>query len=439
MILKRIFIAAALILSFSAELFSQTDVELQLKKHVYALAADSLMGRYSGHKGEEIAYNYITRVLKESDITTLYNRTGQDFSFVSDKGDTLYSKNVVAIIEGYDPVLKNEYVLIGAHYDHLGYNKMQINGKESLQIYKGADDNASGVSILMEVAKDIKRESFNFRRSVIIAAFGAEEQGLVGSWYFTNRAFSYAENINLMINLDMVGKSGGENYPRVYTVLPGVELSTMLKDVSDLPAMISPKIIATDYFASDHQNFSKKGIPVALLTTGIHRDYHTPRDLPESLDYKSMASISRYVFELAKSAANQTRSLPRTAFAEDKQVPSSAGKDSSGRVYSTYDVDQAPSFLRGDQRQFLDKWVYDYIKYPQSAMNSGIQGRVIVEFIVEKSGEVSSVEVVKSVDDALDAEAVKVVKASPRWKPGIKGGVPVRVKISVPIEFKLKR
>ncbi len=438
MIVKRIFIAAALILSFSAELFSQTDVELQLKKHVNALSADSLMGRFSGSKGERIAYNYITGVLKESDIITLYDKTGQDFSFVSDKGDTLYSKNVVAIIEGYDPVLRNEYVLIGAHYDHLGYNDMQINGKESLQIYKGADDNASGVSILMEVAKDIKRESFNFRRSVIIAAFGAEEQGLIGSWYFVNRAFNYADKINLMINLDMVGKSGGENYPRVYTVLQGVELSTMLKDVSDLPAMISPKIIATDYFASDHQNFSKKGTPVALLTTGIHRDYHTPRDLPESLDYKGMASISRYVFELAKSAANQTRPLPRTAFADDKKTPS-AGKDSSGSVYSSYDVDQAPTFLRGDQRQFLDKWVYDYIKYPQSAMNSGIQGRVIVEFIVEKSGEVSSVEVVKSVDDALDAEAVKVVKASPKWKPGIKGGVPVRVKISVPIEFKLKR
>ncbi|OFY43223.1 MAG: hypothetical protein A2X18_09280 [Bacteroidetes bacterium GWF2_40_14] len=436
--LKRLFIAAALILSFSAELFSQTDVELQLKKHVNALTADSLMGRFSGSRGEAIAYDYLIKALKKSDITTLYNKTGQDFSFVSDKGDTLYSKNVVAIIEGYDPALKNEYVLIGAHYDHLGYNKMQIDGKESLRIYKGADDNASGVSILLEVAKDIRRESFNFRRSVIIAAFGAEEQGLIGSWYFVNRAFSYAGNINLMINLDMVGKSGGDNYPRVYTVLPGVELSTMLKDVSDLPAMISPKIIATDYFASDHQNFSSKGIPVALVTTGIHRDYHTPRDLPESLDYKSMASISRYVFELAKSASNQIRPLPRTAFADDKKA-SLAGKDSSGTVYSTYEVDQAPTFLRGDQRQFLDKWVYDYIKYPQSAMNAGIQGRVIVEFIVEKSGEVSSVEVVKSVDDALDAEAVKVVRASPRWKPGIKGGAPVRVKISVPIEFKLKR
>lgn len=438
MILKRILIAAALILSFSAELFSQTDVELQLRKHVNVLTADSLMGRFSGSKGEGIAFNYILQVLKESDITTLYNKSGQDFSFVSDKGDTLYSKNIVAIIEGYDPILKNEYVLIGAHYDHLGYNKMQIDGKESLQIYRGADDNASGVSVLMEVAKEITRESFNFRRSVIIVAFGAEEQGLIGSWYFANRAFNYTDKINLMINLDMVGKSGGDNYPRVYTVLPGVELSTMLRDVSDLPAMISPKIIATDYFASDHQNFSTKGIPVALITTGIHRDYHTPRDLPESLDYKGMVSISRYVFELAKSAANQTRPLPRTAFADDKQIPS-AGKDSSERVYSSYDVDKAPTFLRGDQRQFLDKWVYDYIKYPQSAMNAGIQGRVIVEFIVEKNGEISSVEVVKPVDDALDAEAIKVVKASPKWKPGIKDGVPVRVKISVPIEFKLKR
>lgn len=254
-----------------------------------------------------------------------------------------------------------------------------------------------------------------------------------------NRAFNFTDKINLMINLDMVGRSGGDNYPRVYTVLPGVELLTMLKDVSDLTAMISPQIIAKDYFPSDHQNFRSKGIPVALITTGLHRDYHTTRDLPENLDYKNMVSISRYVFELAKIAANQERPLPKTSFTGDKLIKTTTGKDSTSKVYSSFDVDKAPTFLHGDQRQFLDRWVYDYIKYPESAIKAGIQGRVIVEFIVEKTGELSSVKVVKSVDDALDAEAVKVVKASPKWKPGIKGGEPVRVKITVPIEFKLKR
>lgn len=434
---KRKLLTLALLLFIgSAELFSQTDIESALRKHVAALTADSLMGRLVGTKGEQIAAGYIFKILKDADITTLYPASGQDFSFVSDKGDTIHSKNIVAIIEGSDPVLKNEYVLIGAHYDHIGFNRIVVDGKEQIQIYKGADDNASGVAALLEVAKAIKGEAFNFKRSVIIAAFGAEEAGLMGSWYFVNRAFNYIDKVGLMINIDMIGRSGGVNVPSVYTVMPGVELATLLKDVSDLPAMITPKLFASDCFPSDHQIFSSVGIPVAIITTGRSRDYHTVKDVPESLDYSGMASITQYVFELAKSASNLLMPLPRTALSTDKKATENVSTDN---VYSTYDVDVAPTFLRGDQRQFLDKWVYDYIKYPKSAVEAGIQGRVIVEFIIEKSGEVSSVVVTKSVDDALDAEAVKVVKASPKWKPGMKSGAPVRVKLSVPIEFKLKR
>lgn len=435
---KRKFLILALLISFSAELFSQEDVESRLRMHVKTLTADSLKGRAAGTKGEGIAADYIFKTLTESDITSLYNRDGQDFSFVSDKGDTIKSRNIVAVIEGYDPALKNEFVLIGAHYDCLGQNKILIDGKETYQTYKGADANASGVAALLEVARQIRSESFNFKRSVIIAAFGAGEPGQMGSWYFVNRAFKYMDKVELMINLDMVGRSGGDNFPQVYTLLPGVELSTILRDVSDLPAMISPKIIATDFVRSDHHVFGSAGIPVAFVTTGRHRDDRTIRDLPENLDYRNMAEITRYVLELAKSAANLEKPLPRTVLSGN--VPEqSAGKVSTDKVYAVHEVDQPPTFLRGDQRQFLDRWVYDYIKYPKSAVNEGIQGRVIVEFIVEKNGEVSSVEVSKSVDDALDAEAVKVVKASPKWKAGMKGGVPVRVKLAVPIEFKLKK
>lgn len=421
--MKSKILALVLLLPFSAELFSQEKVESQLRMHVQALTADSLMGRAVGTKGEGMAADYICKMFEKSDITTLYGPSGQDFSFVGVKGDTIKSKNIIAVVEGYDPLLRNEYILIGAHYDHLGANKMVIDGKETTQIYRGADGNASGVATMLEVAKMVKDETFNFKRSVIFAAFGAGEPGQMGSWYFVNRAFNYTDKIDLMINLDMVGRSGGENYPQVYTVRPGVELSTLLKDVADLPVMITPKISATDYMRSDHQTFCTEGIPVVLVTTGRHKNNNSVRDVPEDLDYSSMAGISRYVFELAKSAANQ----------QEKRI------ENTGKVYATSDLDESPTFLRGDQRQFLNKWVYDYIRYPKSAIDAGIQGRVIVEFIIEKNGEVSSVEVTKSVDDALDAEAVKVVKASPKWKPGIKGGEPVRVKIAVPIEFKLKR
>ncbi len=109
------------------------------------------------------------------------------------------------------------------------------------------------------------------------------------------------------------------------------------------------------------------------------------------------------------------------------------------RVYTLYDVDKKPSFLNGGEEQFLNRWIYDYIKYPKAAIENGIQGKVIVEFVIEKDGSVSSVKVVKSAGDLLDAEAVKVISASPKWKPGMKGGEAVRVKMAVPVEFKLRK
>ena len=105
-----------------------------------------------------------------------------------------------------------------------------------------------------------------------------------------------------------------------------------------------------------------------------------------------------------------------------------------------YDCDQRPTFLNSaDPAQFLQKWVYQYLKYPDSAVRNGIQGRVTVEFIIEKDGKVSNVRVVKGVSDELDAEAVKVISASPKWKAGKVNGNKVRTSISIPVEFKLEK
>ena len=106
-------------------------------------------------------------------------------------------------------------------------------------------------------------------------------------------------------------------------------------------------------------------------------------------------------------------------------------------VYTQYDVDKKAQFLHGDERQFLDKWVYPYVKYPDSAVAAGETGTVIVNFIVEKDGRVSHVEVVRGVSDDIDDEVMKVISASPKWKAAQLKGTPVRVKISVPVEFRL--
>ncbi|MPM27281.1 hypothetical protein SDC9_73791 [bioreactor metagenome] len=397
------------------------------------LTADSLMGRGSATIHEYKAARYIEKVFANDGLELLYPHPGQDFSLLAAGNDTLRSQNVVAIIEGWDPKLKDEYIVIGAHYDHLGYNDLVVNGQEKRQIFRGADDNASGVAVLLELARLVKAESFNFRRSVIFVAFGAEERGMNGSWYFANRAFAHTQKISLMINLDMVGRGSGKEDIDVYTVLPHTQLETVLRDVADMPLMFLPQIHAKDYFPSDHQVFANLGIPVALFTTKLHGDYHTVKDTPDKLNYLTMEHLTQYLLNLSRTVANMDEMLPRTVLAEEF--------DNSGEkeIYSQVETDQRAAYMKGDERKFMDDWVYHYLRYPQEAIDLGIQGRVVVDFVVERDGTVTDAQVTKSVHHLLDAEALRVIMVSPKWKPATINGKPVRVKISVPVEFKLRK
>ena len=114
-------------------------------------------------------------------------------------------------------------------------------------------------------------------------------------------------------------------------------------------------------------------------------------------------------------------------------------KKQGDQVYTQNTVDKRATFLHGDEMQFLKRWVYEYIKYPDSAIQNGVEGRVIVEFVVDKKGKVTDVEIVRGVDEELDAQVEKVVLASPKWKPAQLRGREVSVRISVPVEFKLTK
>lgn len=432
----RFFISASLVLLSPLTLFSQNETTERLKKHVEILTSDSLMGRMAGTPGEKKASFYIHDEFTKSGIESLFDRNGQRFSFLSTFGDTISSQNVIGVIEGCDPKLRDELIIVGAHYDHLGFNKLSVNGKMVTQIFRGANDNASGTAVLIEVARELKRVSFDLKRSVMVIAFGASEASLTGSWFFIDNAATYRDKIKLMINIDQVGVSPGEYNPQIFTVLPSPELTALINSVSEKPAMMSPVIKTSDTFTSDHTNFVTHGIPVAMFTTALRKQLPTDKDVSETLDYEGMTDMTMYIASLVHDAANMELSLPATSLKEKKEE---GGEKGDNQIYTVYDVDKKPSFLNGGEKQFLDRWVYDYVKYPKSAIESGVQGRVVVEFVIEKNGEVSSVKVVKSVSDALDAEAVKVVTASPKWKPGMKSGAPVRVKMAIPIEFKLRK
>jgi len=410
-------------------------IEICLKENVAYLTDPARLGRGAGTPQELEAAKYLYRQLEKAGVVMLTPESGEDF-YIAMQGDTIHSRNVIGIVEGYDPKLKNEYVVVGAHFDHLGTSVLKKDGKDQLQIYYGADDNASGVATLLEVAKQVSAQHFLFRRSVIFALFGAEELGMVGSWYFLNRSFQEVDDIVAMINLDMVGRSGRDNRMQVFTADANVELMEIINALSGRALSIAPEYTPTDYFPSDHRLFYEKGIPVALFTSGVHRDYHTVRDTPDKLDYNQMERLSEYVFAMTEVIANREG---RIKAASRHNLEQNAEKKDGERIYTQNTVDQKATFLHGDEVQFLNRWVYEYIKYPDSAIRNGIEGRVVVEFVVDSKGKVKDIEIVRGVDEELDAQVEKVILASPKWKPARIAGREVSVRISVPVEFKLTK
>ncbi len=395
-----------------------------LRANVAYLTDFKLSGRTACSEGEKAAAGFIYDYLQSAGLMMTSPRSGDDFGIASGAaGDTLRSRNIVGIIPGYDPGLKGEYLLIGAHMDSPGY--------------PGADDNASGCAILMNLAKSISENKFMFGRSVIIAFFGAGEMNMAGSWYFLNRSFSEQDKIVAMIDLNTLGRSGGDTEFQVFAGLQGKNLFESIIAAGEQPFALAPKIVEKEPFASDYRNFYEKGIPVALFTTGFTKQRGSRHDTPDLLDYFQMMRISEYLYNLSLDLAN--RSLP--GIKETADVSSDDGRDNAaqGRIFSQRDVDRRATFMRGDERSFLKDWVYEYLRYPDSAIEQGIDGTVVVEFTVGKSGKVTDVKVQKGVDEALDAEAVRVIKASPKWSPATLRGEKVAVRIAVSVEFRLTK
>ena len=428
-------LSALLVLPCAVRAQSIDSVEINLKRNVAYLTDSARLGRKAGSAQELDVARYLHNQLEKAGVFMLSPEDGEDF-YLTVQGDTIHSRNVIGVVEGYDPKLKNEYVVIGAHYDHLGTSFLKRDGEDQLQIFYGADDNASGVATLVEVAKQVAAQHYVFRRSVIFALFGAEELGMVGSWYFLNRSFSEVDNIVAMVNLDMVGRSGRDNRLQVYTADANIELMGIINTLSGRALSIAPQYTPTDYFPSDHRLFYEKGIPVALFTSGVHRDYHTVRDTPDKLDYKQMESLVEYVFAMAQVLSDRDG---RIRAASSKRTMEEAPDKGEERVYTQEAVDKRATFLHGTEEQFLNRWVYEYLKYPESAIRNGVEGKVVAEFVVDAKGKVRDVEIVKGVDEELDAQVVKVISASPKWKPAQIKGREVSVKISLPVEFRLTK
>jgi hypothetical protein len=256
------------------------------------------------------------------------NKTGKPNSFelenitaeiqISKNTETVTGKNIIAVIKGSDPVLKNEYVVLTAHYDHVGVTR---NG----EINNGADDNGSGTVSLLEVAEAFSQMKKKPARSIVFAWVSAEEKGLIGSEYYCkNPAFPLEKTI-ANINLDMVGRSAEKETgpitdsekslagPNGIYIISGNEDSEISKIGNKISAGLKlvPSDALTEEFmtGSDHYNFHKKGIPFLCITTGLHEDYHQPTDDSDKIDYTKMKRVADLTFLITLEIANRKKPL----------------------------------------------------------------------------------------------------------------------------------
>lgn len=408
---------------------NDSDVTKALKSHITYLSSAELEGRKAGSEGEKAAADYIRTCLESYGVELLSGKDGDLFGISMQGGDTLTSRNVVGVVQGYDKTKNDRYIVVGARLDNLGVNTLEVDGKPSSQIYYGANGNASGLAVMTELARMISLNAILFRRSVVFVAFGASCQSFAGAWYFINRSFPDAGKIDAMIDLDMLGTQSGGFY--AYTA-SNADMNMILSQVGAELQPIVPKLTSEEPYPSDNMAFYSGEIPSVMFTTGKYPEHNTVRDSEDIIEYEPMERELEYVYNFTRFIAN-VENAP--LFRQDQVL--AKGND---KLYAYYECDRRPSFLgSADPKDFLYRWVYQYLKYPKTAVANGIQGRVTVEFTIDKKGDVKDVHVARSADPLLDDEAVRVVSASPRWKPGILKGEAVNTVMSVAVDFKLSK
>ncbi len=249
------------------------------------------------------------------------------------KSDHATTQNVVAVFEGSDPVLKNEYVALGAHYDHVGIG-VPVNGDA---IYNGADDDGSGTTALLSMAEALAKARTRPKRSVLFVWHAGEEKGLWGSRYFTNFPTLPLTSIVTQINIDMIGRSrkADDTNPRnrdlsgaseIYVIgskMMSTELGVLVESVNKQYQNLTYDYRYDDpsdpnrfFFRSDHYNYARKGIPIVFFFDGEHEDYHRPGDSVDKIDFQKMETVARTIYLTLWEVANRP-----VRPAVDKQLP----------------------------------------------------------------------------------------------------------------------
>jgi hypothetical protein len=292
---------------YSYTVFAQ---EYDFGRHLNYLAADSLNGRLAGSREDSLTADYIRAELRSYGYRPLCEGGWQNFDCVMSKtiaeGMQLErvnarSRNVVMMLVPHNKSMTTELfpesIVIGAHFDHLGTGGVNSGSRTPHinAVHNGADDNASGVAMILELAKRLSQDDRPLKRNILIVAFGAEEQGLVGSKYFIEHIPEEAGNVVMMINFDMIGRLDSLRNFHVGGIGTFDGAEQLVRSITN-PDSLKFVISHDGYGSSDHLPFYANGVPVLYFHTGVHFDYHTPSDKIEKINYAGMKSIADLVY-----------------------------------------------------------------------------------------------------------------------------------------------
>jgi hypothetical protein len=268
----------------------------QLMNHVEILADDTFEGREAGRRGGRAAAKYllpyISRYLRPAGVNGGFAQPfGADY------------QNLLGLLIGSDPQLRREYILVGAHYDHVGYgNRANSNGPIGF-IHNGADDNASGTAALLELMEAFSHLDTAPKRSIIFALWDGEEKGLLGSEHWSSFPTVPLSQTKLAINMDMLGRLGNKPVEVIGSrSAPG--LRQMISEANQ-SARLAINFTWTVEDNSDHHTFFRRGIPILMLHSGLHSDYHTPRDDAHLIDANGLNEVTRLAFDIVLAAAER--------------------------------------------------------------------------------------------------------------------------------------
>ncbi|HEX7088807.1 MAG TPA: M20/M25/M40 family metallo-hydrolase [Longimicrobiales bacterium] len=284
----------------------------QMRSRIAYLASDELGGRDTPSPGLELAAEYLAREFEAAGLEPVAGGEGFIHRYPLEmrardpaapaalREAGVRAPNVVALLRGSDPVLRETYVVFSAHMDHVGIGAPDASGDS---IFNGADDDASGTSALVEVAEAFAALPERPARSLIFLAVSGEEKGLLGSRHFANHPPVPIQSIVADINLDMIGRNSPDSIAAVgldYSSLGALAQEVARAHADELRLTVAPDLWPEErlFFRSDHFNFAAKEIPAIFFFAGLHEDYHRPSDEVEKLDAEKAARVARLVFYL---------------------------------------------------------------------------------------------------------------------------------------------